>query len=362
MEWTKHRERHRHFVTRSSWLAAGLLTAIAVAAGGCGGDSNSSAPPPPAPTASPTPVPTQVAGAGLTSEILDAVVASNPAGEVSVTFIVTDASGIPLTATTSSAQNDQQARVRFALAHLEQYSGGGDLGNTFFRYVNEVNATSPAYDSGGTLTVVDAGSGTYQYTFATTLPAGYDPTLTYTIGIQTDRNFGPQQYGVDPVFDFVPKGGTPTVWEDTTTAQCNQCHQPLKEHGNRREVRLCKMCHTEAAVDGVGTNIDFRNMIHQIHAGQQLPLINNGPPGTQYAICGDPTDCSVFAQKQADGSVTGVGFPRDIQECLTCHSDGPTAAYYSSKPSAPACATCHDDVNPSQQTTAAGPPGTNHPP
>ena len=94
------------------------------------------------------------------------------------TFTVTDGNGIPLTATTSSAESDQQARVRFALAHLEEYAGGGDLGNTFFRYVNEVNATSPAYDSGGTLEVVDAATGTYRYTFATHLPEGYDPNLT----------------------------------------------------------------------------------------------------------------------------------------------------------------------------------------
>src|SRR6185369_3240832 len=128
------------------------------------------------PTASPspTPPPTQIAGAGLRSDILDASVASDPAGSVSVTFTLTDGNGIPLTATTASAQSDQEARVRFALAHLEEYAGGGDLGNTFFRYVNEIDLTHPAYDSGGALESVDAGAGTYRYTFATTLPAGYD--------------------------------------------------------------------------------------------------------------------------------------------------------------------------------------------
>src|SRR5215468_2651722 len=181
-----------------------LLIAVGVTAAACGGGGHSKAAPTNTPTAAPTPLPTQVAGPGLLSEVLDAAVASDPAGEVSVTFTVTDASGIPLTATTSSAQSDQQARVRFALAHLEEYPGGGSLGNTFFRYVNEVNATRPAYDSGGTLDVVDAATGTYRYTFAIKLPAGYDPMLTYAIGSQVDRNFGPQKYGVDPVFDCVP--------------------------------------------------------------------------------------------------------------------------------------------------------------
>src|SRR5262249_19741513 len=138
-----------------------LLGLTGLALWGCGGDdshsSNASVSMP-----SPTPAPTQVAGAGLMSEILDAAVASNPAGEVSVTFTVTDGNGIPLPATTRSAENDQQARVRFALAHLEEYAGGGDLGNTFFRYVNEINPTSPAYDSDGTLETVEAATGKYR--------------------------------------------------------------------------------------------------------------------------------------------------------------------------------------------------------
>src|SRR5262249_47484737 len=49
-------------------------------------------------------------------------------------------------------------------------------------------------------------------------------------------------------------------------------------------------------------------------------------------------------------------------ECLPCHSDGPTVDFYRTKGSTGACATCHDDVNPSLMTTSAGPPGTNHSP
>ena len=347
-------------------VVAILLATFSTVIVGCGdSDSGSGGPssPTPSPTAVPTTVPGQVAGAGLVSEIQSAEVASDPAGQVSVVFTVTDQSGVPLTATTSSAESDQQARTRFTLAHLEEYPGGGDLGNTFRRYVNEINKTSPELESDGALSVVDAASGTYRYVFSTALPVGYDPTLTYAIGIQVDRDFGPQSYGVDPVFDFVPAGGTPIVRADTTTEQCNSCHAPLILHGNRREVRFCTLCHTEAAVDDKGESIEFRHMIHKIHAGKDLHLVNDGPPGTFYGIYSSRSGSyDKFAEKQADGTVTGVGFPRDIRECLTCHSDGPTAEYYRTKASAPACATCHDDVNPSQQTTSAGPPGTNHPP
>ncbi len=346
---------------RASLLPASLLLTALLAAG-CGG-GGSTASPTRTPTAVPSPPPTQVAGPGLMSDIVDAAVASDPKGAVSVTFTVTDDGGIPLTAVTSSAQSDQQARVRFTLAHLEEYAGGGDLGNTFFRYVNEVNATRPALDSGGMLETVDASTGTYRYTFGTRLPDGYDASLTYAVGIQVDRNFEGQQHGVNPVFDFVPAGGVPQVREDTTTAQCNSCHAPLIAHGNRREVRFCTLCHTEAAVDPKGESIDFRHMIHKIHAGVDLPSVNAGPPGTQYAIFSNFSQSyAVFAEKQDDGQVTGVAFPRALQECLACHAEGPTADFYRTKPSAPACATCHDDVNPSLETTAAGPPGTNHPP
>ena len=343
--------------TRCSRTASGFRTrfALLVVAGviaGCGGSSSHSAPVSTStPTASPTPAPTQIAGAGLRSDILEASVASDPAGSVSVTFTVTDDNGIPLTATTDSAQSDQEARVRFALAHLEEYAGGGDLGNTFFRYVNEVNATRPAFDSGGTLAVVDAATGTYRYTFATMLPAGFDPTLTYTIAIQVDRDFGAQAYGVDPVFDFVPGGGTPQVRADTTTAQCNSCHAPLIAHGNRREVRLCTTCHTEAAVDEKGESIDFRHMIHKIHAGVDLHLVNDGPTGTAYEIFSSfatPTWCSPRSRPTAASPASR--FPRDLEECLTCHAEGPTAEFYRTKASAGACATCHDDVNPSLET------------
>lgn len=346
---------------RARVLSTAALAAVLVLSG-CGGDDS-----PPAPTSTPTvpptAPPTQIAGPGLKSEVLSASVASDPAGQVSVVFNVTDDSGIPLAAQTSSLQNDQQARVRFTIAQLEEYDGGGDLGNEFLRYVNEINATRPALDSGGSLSLVDGATGTYRYVFKTMLPAGYDPQQTQAIAIQVDRNYQGQSYGVDPVYDFVPAGGTPEVRADTTTAQCNSCHAPLIAHGNRREVRYCTLCHTEAAVDEKGESIDFRHMIHKIHAGKDLHLVNDGPPGTAYEIYSSfARSYVVFAEKQENGSVTGVGFPRNLAECSTCHAEGPTAEFYRTKASAPACATCHDDVNPSLETTEAGPPGTNHSP
>jgi OmcA/MtrC family decaheme c-type cytochrome len=173
--------------------------------------------------------------------------------------------------------------------------------------------------------------------------------------MQTDRTIAGHRIGVDPIFDLVPAGGTPQIRQDVITEQCNSCHNPLIAHGNRREVRLCTLCHTAAAVDNNGTTIEFKNMIHKLHAGKDLPSIVNGPPGSQYKISN-----TVFAQKDQNGVITGIGFPRSLESCTICHSGGLTTNYYTDRPAASACATCHDDVNPSLETTAAGPPGTNH--
>ncbi|HEY8518049.1 MAG TPA: OmcA/MtrC family decaheme c-type cytochrome [Candidatus Binatia bacterium] len=335
-------------------LAASLVLTLA-----CGNGDDDGPSPTPTPIPTVTPSPGGMAGPGVVAEFTGASVAED--GTVEATFILTDARGVPLTATLSPAQNDQQARVRLVIARAELYSGGGDLANEFIRYVNETDPTRPRFDSGGTLDLIDGARGLYRYRFGTGV--GFVEGRTYSIGMQVDREFAGVEEWANPVLDFVVGGGEPLVREDTTTAQCNVCHQPLIAHGNRREVRLCTLCHTEAAVDELGRSIDLRNMIHKIHAGTSLPSVVDGPPGTTYAIFSSFADEDVvFAEKQADGTVTGVTFPRPLESCLTCHAEGLTAEFWRTKPSTAACATCHDDVNPSLQPTQAGPPGTNHPP
>ena len=341
-------------------LSAMIVAVAVVAMVGCGGGGGGGGGNEPTPVPTPAPTPSGPAGAGVKAEILSAELGEG--GQVTVIFSLTDDAGEPITATLSRAEGDQQARVRFTIARLEEYAGGGDLGNTFLRYVNLVNETRPAYDRDGALELIDGNRGTWRYVFASSAGTVV-PGDTYTVGMQVDREYAGIEEWANPVFDFVPDGGTPTVWEDVTTDQCNVCHQPLIAHGNRREVRLCTLCHTYAATDEKGTTIDLRNMIHKIHAGKQLPSVVDGPPGSQYAIySGFAMRDVVFAQKQADGEVTGVGFPRPLEECLTCHATGPTSEFYKTKPATAACATCHDNVNPSTQPTQAGPPGTNHPP
>jgi OmcA/MtrC family decaheme c-type cytochrome len=102
-------------------------------------------------------------------------------------------------------------------------------------------------------------------------------------------------------------------------------------------------------------------MIHKIHSAAELPSVVDGEPGATYAIFSSfGQEDVVFSEKLTDGTVEGIRFPRPLNDCLTCHTDGPTAAHYMDSPSTAACTSCHDDVNPSLEETDAGSPGTNH--
>lgn len=341
-----------------------LLLAFFSAAGiaGCGGGGG--ARPTSTPTFTPTPIPSvapPTAGAGLASQIEAVEVSSDPAGQIAVTFTLTDAAGAPVQPVTRAVQSDQEGRVRFTIAHVETYSGGGEFNSELSRYVNDIDAVRPRYDSMGGLETLHAGAGLYRYVFAAHLPEGSDLSRTYTVGLQVDRTVGGEQLSANPVHDFVPAGGTPQIRAGSATAQCNTCHDPLIAHGNRREFRLCTLCHTQAATDEHGGRIGFEVMIHKIHRGVDLPSIVGGPPGASYAIYSSFARSDVvFARKDEEGKISGVAFPRPIQDCTTCHAGGETSHYYTDRPTAAACAACHDDVNPSLVATAAGPPGANH--
>jgi OmcA/MtrC family decaheme c-type cytochrome len=332
------------------------MAAMSVSLAACGNDDGGGGGPLPTATAPPVPtatMPPPLAGTGLIGEVQSASIAAD--GTLTVAFILTDAEGTGVTPVLASTQDPQKARVRFTVAHVESYSGGGDLANTFLRYINDVNNAEPAYDSNGMLRAIDAAAGSHEYVFRAKIPTDYDPAETYSIGMQANRTFEGESFAVNQVFDFVPAGGEPIVWTDTSTQQCNSCHNPLRAHGSRYEIRLCTLCHTEAATDDDHVPIDFRVMIHKIHRGVNLPSVVDGPPGANYTVAGE-----TFAEKHEDGSVTGVAFPRAIQNCVVCHDNAPTAEFHRTKPSTAACTACHDDVNPGLETTQAGEPGTNH--
>lgn len=334
------------------------------------------------------PIPPGTPGAGLEATITAASV--DAGGVVTVTFALTDGAGIPVTPVLGSTTNPAQARVRFTIAQLavvDQTVEGFTTDFTRYRSYIVPSPGQPGYDSGGTLALADAATGVYTYTFATVLPSGFPAGDTHTVGAQVERSYGGETLVANPLLDFVPSGAPVTVVRQvTTTAQCNGCHDPLAEHGGgRREYGLCQLCHTDQGFDPQsGNSIELQQMIHRIHQGKDLPSIVAGPVGTVYEIIGFQNQPVIFAEKvlacaggalagvpcetDADcpngtctgSAATGVGFPQDTRNCAVCHTDGATHETFATRPSTSACTGCHDDVNPGQTPTEAGPPGTNH--
>src|SRR5205809_7413873 len=199
------------------------------------------------------PVPPGLPGAGLVSEITAAAVSAQ--GIVSITFTLTDGTGIPLVPSTASTSNPAQARVRFAIAHLDLESTTTEVTTaTFTRYRSYIFRTpgQPGYDSGAPLSTVDATRGSYTYTFAPPLPPGFPATTTHTVGGQVERTLETQKLYADARFDLVPaRRAVPLARALATTAQCNGCHDPLAFHGGGRgEVGPPPAWHAAPACDG----------------------------------------------------------------------------------------------------------------
>jgi OmcA/MtrC family decaheme c-type cytochrome len=193
-------------------------------------------------------------------------------------------------------------------------------------------------DSSGTFTLIS--DGTYTYKFGTVLPENYEANVTHTVGVGANRNlsaFDGKTYFADDTFDFVPGTGEVSPIRDVVpTNACNQCHDPISAHGGRYlKVKTCVLCHQPQTVDpDTGNTVDFKNMIHKIHRGENLPSVRAGTP---YRIIG-------FGGNVFDFST--VVIPQDIRNCTTCHAAAATQAdNHMTQPSRVACGSCHDNVN-----------------
>lgn len=268
--------------------------------------------------------------------------------------------------------------------------------------------------STATKTAVD----TYSYTFTSPIPATYiaplndttnltigemtgQPLLsgTYTVGIELRKD-----YNIDgTVYRDVGNASKDFLLGDATTleprevvtlANCNECHTKLSAHGgNRNKLTNCLLCHTAGSEDGnvasvgggtPGVTVDFKVMIHKIHAGAFLPSVlgvSTNTDGTRnYAATPMPYEIMGFGNSLNDFSEIEfpawpsfyTGMPRDVGytalssgekslegsmlkmpvDCAKCHGDpdgaGPLAMpaqgdLIYAQPSRLACGSCHDD-------------------
>jgi len=280
---------------------------------------------------------------GLAVKINSASISS--AGAISVTYTLTDPTGLPLDAT--GEQTPGAISVTYFAAAIpkgqEQYvayttasATGAKLGTV----------TRPTFEEGGG-TLNSLGSGQYQYTMKNGAPSGFDPSITTTIGIAASRNLTSFNLGTNyagTTFNFVPNGSPVTVTRDVIrTASCNRCHDQLVFHGAHAfGMEQCVLCHQPQNVDPTtGNSLDLKVMAHKIHMGSSLPSVvgTSTTPGVPYEIAGYMGAISNFST---------VVDPANVQRCEVCHDQTTGAAQakaFMSEPARAACGSCHDNVN-----------------
>jgi OmcA/MtrC family decaheme c-type cytochrome len=274
---------------------------------------------------------------GLNITINSAKITST--GTISVTYTITDPTGLPLDA--AGVTTPGKVSLAFVASYIPKgeeqyvaYTTGSATGKALG------TITRPSFEFGAPPTLV--GPGQYQYTFQATAPSGFDPTLTNTVAVDGNRdltvfNLGTNYAGA--TFNFVPNGAAVTVTRDVIKTQsCNSCHDQLAFHGGYAHgMEMCVLCHQPQNLDpGTGNSLDLKVMAHKIHMGSQLPSVVAGTP---YQIIGFQNSVSDFST---------VVDPADPRRCEACHSQTTGAAQataFMTKPSRAACGACHDDIN-----------------
>jgi OmcA/MtrC family decaheme c-type cytochrome len=323
-------------------VGPGGLLLLSLVIAGCGGSDGSDGPSgPPGPEGPPGVIDISNA-TELNAQITGVTVSSPPV----VTFRLSDGIGREVLDLPADS-------ISFTFAKLIPGTNGQPT--VWQSYINRIEQpgvgpgtrpqTQATTENGSEGSLTDNGDGTYQYTFATdvtrvTTPVSvsWQPSLTHRVSFEI-RGFAPVD---NPVFDFRPSSGATgglLTREIVKTETCNVCHENLSLHGGARfETRQCVTCHNPGSTDAnSGNSVDFKQMIHKIHRGEDLPSVMGG---TDYCIYGSRDRIHCYGE---------VGFPQDIRNCSNCHDAGdpdtPDAANWYTMPTAEACGSCHDDVD-----------------
>lgn len=260
--------------------------------------------------------------------------------------------------------------VQFTVAKL-MIGAEGNLTGNWQSYINKIE--SPGVGDGDEAKLqattekaivgkfVNFNNGVYQYTFSQPLETSnqtllqqaeieglnlsYQENFTHRAGLQIANLDAP----VNVTFDWVPSTGK-TQYDGifsqhiVATENCNACHGQLAMHGGGRvEVDYCVTCHNPGSTDAnSGNTVNFKNMIHKIHRGKDLPSVLAGKP------------YQIYGYQDSVHDYSGVSFPNDILECGQCHAGGATAIAdvtvtqsgdnWREVVTMQACGSCHDDL------------------
>lgn len=221
---------------------------------------------------------------------------------------------------------------------------------------NRVNQGTLTHNGNGAYTLVlkyklgvpnNTGGPAISYTAA-------DRKLTHRISLMTGGHSGPTG---DANFDFVPDGTAMSVTRDIVkTETCEKCHNKDEFHGHggdRLTVENCVTCHDATTIDPQGKEtVDFKVMIHKIHAGEGLASIAGADgivfdnPATTANETADNGSYAIWGNGNTKHTWWKVGFPAVESNCTACHTgSAKNADNWKNVPSRAACGSCHDTVN-----------------
>lgn len=191
---------------------------------------------------------------------------------------------------------------------------------------------------------VNAGDGTWTYTFVAALPDDAEGSWTVSTEARNlievdlgDELSEERDNAENSIFAFAVTDAAATprrmVVDDYN---CESCHSNLAFHGGgRHDPQYCDTCHMPAATGG-GQSIHFKYMIHSIHRGAELQK-----------------GFSIGSHDYSD-----VEYPGDLRDCDKCHvnnsqqisgmpaallpTETPQAWWSPMQPQAAACLSCHD--------------------
>jgi OmcA/MtrC family decaheme c-type cytochrome len=284
---------------------------------------------------------------GLNITINSAGISSS--GVISVTYTLTDPSGLPLdlAGVNTPGAISLLYEASYIPAGQEQY-----VAYTTASATGKVLGTITRPDFEGPLTggpspVATSVPGQYTYTFQAKAPAGFDPTRTNTVGMAGNRDLTAFNLGTNyagATYNFVPNGSAVTVTRDVIRdASCNRCHDQLAFHGGYAQgINMCVLCHQPQNADPQsGNSLDFKVMIHMVHDGSSLPSVvgTSSTPGVPYII---------YGYMNSPDNFSTVVDPANVQRCEVCHDQTTGAAQakaFMTEPTRAACGSCHDNVN-----------------
>ena len=251
-----------------------------------------------------------------------------------VAFSLADGKGVPLDM--SGKLTDGSVGVSFVLAQLADRPDGSPGQYTAYTTriqtspINGNSATQATTESvAANFAVVDVTQGAYTYTFAAPL-TNLDSTLTQTVLAVARRTTMAGTAFDRMTFSARPDHGATIARELVTDATCDSCHRTLDAHGGQYvSPSQCILCHQPQSSDpDTGNTIDFKVMLHKIHAGSSLTF-------QPYQIIG-------YQQSVNDWST--VEFPQELNNCRKCHA-GAQGDRWATNPGKAQCTSCHDNVS-----------------